>query len=134
MAEQVIMKATGVEITTKIARFGSISYQVANIGSVSVYTARKINLVAAILVLGGIAVGVFGGNLKGQAADQAQLFFAIAATLVIAGIILQMFWPKKEFTFVLKTSSNDVHKIVSENGEHLDALQSAIETAFIERA
>jgi hypothetical protein len=42
-----------------------------------------------------------------------------------------MLWPKREFTFVLKTSSNDVHKIVSENGEHLDALESAIETAFI---
>lgn len=134
MAEQVILKATGVEITTKIARFGSISYQVANIGSVSVYTARKINPIAAIMVLGGIAVGVFGGNLKGQAADQVQVFFAVAATLVIGGIILQMLWPKKEFTFVLKTSSNDVHKIVSENGEHLDALQSAIEAAFIERA
>ena len=50
-----------------------------------------------------------------------------AATLIIDGIILQVLWPDKEFTFVLKTSSNDVHK-------DLDALQSAIETAFIERA
>ena len=52
------MKAPGVEITTKIAKFGSISYQVANIGSVSVYTARKINPVAAIMVLIGISAGV----------------------------------------------------------------------------
>ena len=50
-----------------------------------------------------------------------------AATLIVDGIILQVLWPDKEFTFVLKTSSNDVHK-------DLDALQSAIETAFIERA
>jgi len=33
-----------------------------------------------------------------------------AATLIIDGIILQVLWPDKEFTFVLKTSSNDVHK------------------------
>jgi hypothetical protein len=59
MTEQTIMKATGVEITTKIARFGSISYQVANIGSVSVYTARKINPVAAVLVVAGIAAGLW---------------------------------------------------------------------------
>jgi len=45
-----------------------------------------------------------------------------------------MLWPKREFTFVLKTSSNDVHKIVSQNGEHPDALPTAIELAFIERA
>jgi hypothetical protein len=41
--------------------------------------------------------------------SQSQLAF------IDGGIILQMLWPKREFTFVLKTSSNDVHKIVSEN-------------------
>ena len=130
MTEQMIMKAPGVEITTKIAKFGSISYQVANIGSVSVYTARKINPIAAIMVLLGIAAGVYGNNLRLQGAD-ASFFFWVTAALVLGGLLLQMFWPKKEFTFILKTSSNDVHKIVSENGEHLDALQGAIETAFV---
>ena len=130
MTEQMIMKSPGVEITTKIARFGSISYQVANIGSVSVYTARKINPIAAIMVLLGIAAGVFGFNLSGQGAD-ASFVLWVAAALFIGGILVQMFWPKKEFTFVLKTSSNDVHKIVSENGEYLDSLQGAIEAAFV---
>jgi hypothetical protein len=59
--------------------------------------------------------------------------YAVTAALVVGGILVQMFWPKKEFTFVLKTSSNDVHKIVSENGEYLDSLQGAIETAFVEQ-
>jgi Family of unknown function (DUF6232) len=132
MSEQMIMKSPGVEITTKIAKFGSISYQVANIGSVSVYTARKINPIAAVLVIVGIAAGFYANNLKGQGQD-ASLLFWIAAALVFGGILLQMFWPKKEFTFVLKTSSNDVHKIVSENGGYLESLQGAIETAFVER-
>src|SRR6202034_3849861 len=102
MSEQMIMKSPGVEITTKIAKFGSISYQVANIGSVSVYTARKINPIAAVLVIVGIAAGFYANNLKGQGQD-ASLLFWIAAALVFGGILLQMFWPKKEFTFVLKT-------------------------------
>jgi hypothetical protein len=130
MTEQIIMKAPGVEITTKIAKFGSISYQVANIGSVSVYTARKINPIAAIMVFLGIAAAFYGNNLREQGTD-ASFVFWVAAALFLGGILLQMFWPKKEFTFVLKTSSNDVHKIVSENGEHLDSLQNAIEAAFV---
>jgi predicted RNA-binding protein YlqC (UPF0109 family) len=59
---------------------------------------------------------------------------AIAITSAVVAFIIQSFWPKKVFTFVLKTSSNDVHKIISENGEHLDSLHAAIEAAFIERA
>jgi hypothetical protein len=130
MTEQMIMKSPGVEITTKIAKFGTISYQVANIGSVSVYTARKINPIAAIMVLLGIAAGVYANNLRLQGAD-ASFIFWVGAALFLGGILLQMFWPKKEFTFVLKTSSNDVHKIVSDNGEYLDSLQGAIEAAFV---
>jgi hypothetical protein len=97
---------------------------------VSVYTARKINPVAAIMVLLGIAAGVYGNNLRLQRADASSLFW-VAAALVLGGVLLQMFWPKREFTFILKTSSNDVHKIVSENGEHLDTPQGAIEAAFV---
>jgi hypothetical protein len=134
MSEDLLLKAGTIEITTKIARFGNISYQTANIGSVAVYAVRKINPIAAIMVIGGLALGLFGANLKGQQADQAPIFFAIAATLVIAGFIVQSLWPKREFTFVLKTSSNDVQKIVSQDGEHLDAIQRAVEAAFIERA
>jgi Family of unknown function (DUF6232) len=124
------MKASGVEITTKIAKFGTISYQVANIGSVSVYTARKINPIAAIMIFLGIVAAVVGFNLRGQGGDPSFAFW-IAAAFFLGGILVQMFWPKKEFTFILKTASNDVHKIVSENGEYLDSLQSAIEAAFV---
>jgi hypothetical protein len=132
MAEQLILKKPGVEITTKIAKFGSISYQVANIGSVSVYTARKINLIAALLVVSGIAAGVYGNSVRVQGGD-ASFAAWITVALIICGIFLQVFWPKREFTFVLKTSSNDVHKIVSKDGEYLDSLQGAIETAFVEQ-
>lgn len=130
MTEQIILNKPGVEITTKVAKFGTISYQVSNIGSVSVYTARKINPIAAIMVVMGIAAGFYGNNLKTQGVDP-SLAFWLTAALIMCGILVQMFWPRKEFTFVLKTSSNDVHKIVSENGEYLDSLQGAIEAAFV---
>jgi Family of unknown function (DUF6232) len=97
MTEQTIMKSPGVEITTKIAKFGTISYQVSNIGSVSVYTARKINPIAAVMFLVGIAAAFYANNLQSQGAD-ASFVFWVAAALVLGGIVLQMFWPKKEFT------------------------------------
>jgi hypothetical protein len=103
MTEQMIMKSAGVEITTKIAKFGSISYQVSNIGSVSVFTAHKINPIAAVLFLLGVAAGIYAYNIRGQGTDPSLLFW-IATALVLIGVLLQMFWPKKEFTFVLTCS------------------------------
>ena len=132
MTEQMVLQKPGVEITTKIAKFGTISYQVANIGSVSVYTARKINPIAAVMVILGVAAGLYANGQREHGLDPSFAFW-IATALILGGIVLQLFWPRKEFTFVLKTSSNDVHKIVSPNGEYLDSLQSAIETAFVAR-
>jgi hypothetical protein len=119
MPEDVLLRTARVEITTKVARFGSISYQISNIGSVAIYTAKKFNMIAVIMFALGIIAGFAGGNLKGPQADRAQVYFAVAATLIVGAIIVQMLWPKKEFTFVLKTSSNDIHKIVSPNGDGL---------------
>lgn len=133
MAEQLILKAGTAEITTKIARFGPISYQIANIGSVAVYLDKKLNLIAIALFFAALALGFWAFNLNAQRAEQTQVVAAIAITSAVVAFFIQSFWPKKVFTFVLKTSSNDVHKIVSENGEHLDSLHTAIETAFIER-
>lgn len=130
MTEQMILKLEGVEITTKIAKFGNTSFQVSNIGSASVYTARKINPVAAIIVVAGIAAGFYANSLATRGADASSASWVVAA-LILGGVLLQLFWPKKEFTFVLKTSSNDVHKIVSDNGKYLDSLQGAIEVAFV---
>jgi hypothetical protein len=133
MSEDVLLKAGSVEITTKVARFGSISYQISNVGSVAVYTARKFNLIAVIMFVLGVVAGFGGANLKGIRADQAPLYFAVAGTLILGAIIVQMLWPKKEVTFVIKTSSNDMYKIVSPNGDGLTAIQRAVDTAFIER-
>jgi len=133
MSEDLLLKAGSIEIGTKVARFGSVSYQVANIGSVAVYSVRRINPIAAIVFLIGVAAGLFGFNLKPPQSQQAPIFLAVAATLIVIGVIIQMLWPKREFTFVLKTSSNDVQKIVSTDGERLDAIQRAVEAAFIDR-
>jgi hypothetical protein len=133
MAEEVLLKAGNVEITTKIARFGGISYQIANVGSVSVYSIRKINPIAAVMVFVGLAAAVVGANLKYPYADQAPIYFGVAITLIVGGVLVQSFWPKRETTFILKTSSNDVHKIVSQSGENLEAMQQALEEPFIRR-
>jgi hypothetical protein len=133
MAEEVLLKAGNVEINTKVARFGGISYQIANIGSVSVYSVRKINPIAAVIVFVGLAAAVLGANLKYPYAEQTPIYFAVAITLIVGGFFVNSFWPKRETTFILKTSSNDVHKIVSPDGEHLEAMQRALEEAFDRR-
>jgi Family of unknown function (DUF6232) len=134
VADELLLKAGSIEITTRIARFGDITYQVANIGSVAVYLQKRFNPIAVVLFLATVAMGIWAFNLNAQHAPDTQVVAGIAVTLAVAAFIVQSFWPKKLFTFVLKTSSNDVHKIVSEDGEHLSRLQSAIEGGFVHYA
>jgi hypothetical protein len=134
VADELLLKAGSIEITTRIARFGDITYQVANIGSVAVYLQKQFNPIAVVLFLAAVAMGIWAFNLNAQHASDTQVVTGIAVTLAVAAFIVQSFWPKKLFTFVLKTSSNDIHKIVFEDGEQLSRLQSAIEGAFVHYA
>jgi hypothetical protein len=80
----------------------------------------------------GLAAAVFGANLRYPYADQAPIYFGVAITLIVGGLLVQSFWPKRETTFILRTSG-DVHKIVSPDGERLEAMQQALEEAFVRR-
>jgi len=131
MAEQTLLKAGEAEITTKVVKFGPISYQVSNIGSVAVYLERKFNPIAVVIFIAAAGLGFYAYQLSPTNLHDAQVVGAVAATAAVIAIVIQFIWPKKVYTFVLKTSSNDVHKIVSENGEYLTDLQGAIEQAFV---
>jgi hypothetical protein len=130
MSEQVLFQAGSIQITTRIARFGDISYQITNVGSVAVYLQRKLNPIAVLLFFTAIASGYIGLSVYPTGSQQSGIALAIAATFLILAAALQMLWPKREFTFILKTSSNDVQKLVSLDGEHLDSIKGALEAAF----
>jgi hypothetical protein len=134
MSETVLLKAATVEITTKVARFGNTSFQVANIGSVSLNVDRQINPFAIFCFLAGAAIAAFGFAEKVERPEYVGYALAIGATVAVFGFIIQLMWPRQVFTFLLKTSSNDVQKLVSTDGDHLDAIRTAVENAFIERA
>ncbi|ABD87930.1 DUF6232 family protein [Rhodopseudomonas palustris] len=130
MSEQTLLKIGDIEITTKIARFGGISYQICNIGSIAIYTARKMNPIAVLMLVAAVVIGAFATSQANQQSDQTSMVVAIAAVLGIGAFIVQKFWPKHIFTLVLKTSSSDVQKIASEDREYLQSIQLAVEAAF----
>lgn len=131
MQDQTILKRGSIEITTKIARFAGTTFQVSNVGSVATFVDRKFNIIAIALFVVSIVAGFVFFDMNSKQYGNSQVPLAITATCLIGGILLQMFWPRRLFTFVLKTSSNDVHRIVSEDGEFLEAIHGAIETAFV---
>jgi hypothetical protein len=131
MEDQTIFQKGTIHITTKIARFGATTYQVANIGSVGTFIDRKFNIIAIVLFVVTVVAAFVAYDMYGKHYGEPQVAPAIAGTSLVAAVLLQMFWPRKVFTFVLKTSSNDVHKIVSEDGEFLESVQGAVETAFV---
>lgn len=134
MSEQTIFKNKTVDITTKVARFGSISYQVSTIGSVSVFNAKKLSHWAIGLFFLAVVSFVVGSNLKGMQDQPGQIAFAIGATFLIGSFIVQNLWPRREFTFILQSCSGEIYKLVSDDGEYLESLQRALEVAFVEQA
>lgn len=133
MADETLLKSGDVEITTKVARFGQVTYQIANVGSVAVHVARKLNPIAVGLFLLAVIAGFVTNNAKNSYSDNTEILFAIALALLVAAIAVQLIWPKHVSTFVLKTSSNDVHKMESPDVASMYAIQHALEEAFIRR-
>ena len=131
MEDTVILKRGAIEITTRIARFGPITFQVCNIGSVATYLDKQFNIIAVILFIVAVLAAFFGFDMNSKHYGEPQVAFGVAITALVLAVIVQMFWPRKIFTFVLKTSSNDVHKIVSEDGAWLESVHAALESAFI---
>jgi hypothetical protein len=133
MSEAILLSAGTIEITTKVARFDNVSYQIANIGSVAVYVTRQLNALAILLFLAAVLVGFATNNLAQQNSDQTYTALGITLALGVGAVVVQALWPRLTFTFILKTSSADTHKLVSKDGEHLKKLRAAVEEAFVRR-
>jgi hypothetical protein len=134
MAEDVLYKSNFVTVTPSVARFGNTSYQIANIGSVSVQADRKWNPVAVLLLVLGLVFLVLGLWLL--PADDVLAFAAMIGGigLMIAGGVWETSYPIYEFRLFLKTSSSDFQVLVSRDDKYITSVEQALEEAFRRRA
>jgi Family of unknown function (DUF6232) len=128
MAENVLYHSGAVVVTPTIARFGDTSYQIANIGSVSVSVRRRARPSAVVLMLLGCALVWLGLNQNSQ--DLVVGIVAAGAARLVAGIVWQAKWPVLEYRLLFKTSSGDVQAITSREHQFVADTKEAIEKAF----
>src|SRR3954471_15012476 len=113
--EDILLKAANVEITTRVARFGNLTFQVANIGSTELTVKRKLNAFATAMFIAVLCLGGYAIHLNSIYSDQMPLVSGAAIVMAIGAIVVQQIWPKLISTLIVKTSSNDVHRIESSN-------------------
>ena len=133
MPEHVLYTSDYVTITASTARFGSTSYQIANVSSVSVTMVTKFNqLAVGLIILGVIVAGVAVSVNAGPLADIWPVML-LAVGLVIVGLVVQRIWPVREFTLFMKTCGGELQTLTSVDRPHILGVREAVETAFAMR-
>jgi hypothetical protein len=136
MPQQLLFELNGVRVAPHIATFRGTSYQIANIGSVHVARRRKYNPFAIIIFLLGLGI-LAAAIVKSRETGVAEEYFSMAATAVavmVASLLLQLIWPRREYVLVLRTSGGDVEALISRNKDFVSNVQKALEQAFVARA
>jgi hypothetical protein len=121
MSENIYFQSGDIEISQNLARFGSKSFAVANIGSVDT---KKIGPGARAPIGGLIALG-------------GLIYMATTSTvigLVVAAIGAAIYYfAKPKTALVLRTSSGDVQALESTDHKQIQDIKTAIERAFVSR-
>jgi Family of unknown function (DUF6232) len=136
MPQQLLFELNGVRVSPHIATFRGTSYQIANIGSVHVVRRRKCNPFAIIIFLLGLGI-LAAAIVKSRETGLAEEYFSMAATAVavmVASLLLQLIWPRRQYVLVLRTSGGDVDALISRNKDFVSNVQKALEQAFVVRA
>jgi Family of unknown function (DUF6232) len=128
MEDRVLYDAHYTTVTQTVARFGSATYQVRNIDSVTINDTRRLNPVAVVLFLASLLpYGLAYVYLSITA-------LIVGSALVLAAILWQSKWPRWEYRLVLRTSGGDSEVVVTRDRKHVLDLKAAIEQAFVSRA
>jgi Family of unknown function (DUF6232) len=142
MADDVLLATRDVEITPKIARFGTSTYPIANIGGLTIDRTRWMNPIALFLLcfsfgalFSGFTIGVYmaGMTLGSLRSEVSMYFFGAAAALGAIGLLMQLIWPRRSLTLTLKTSTGDIEALASDDSAYVAAVQGALEAAFAHR-
>jgi hypothetical protein len=97
---------------------------------------RKYNPFAIIIFLLGLGI-LAAAIVKSRETGLAEEYFSMAATAVavmVASLLLQLIWPRREYVLVLRTSGGDVDALISRNKDFVSNVQKALEQAFVVRA
>ena len=131
MQEVVLFQSDTVMITPSVARFDNVSYQIANIGSVSTTHRRRMNGFAVALLFGaGLAFLVAFANREGAFAEFVVHAVIVGVVLLICAIIMQNIWPMVTYTLRFTTSSGDTQALASRDRNHVQQIKDNIEYAF----
>lgn len=120
VADETIFQQSNIIIDRSLARFGTTTYPVANIGSVSIQRNGSPGKVLAVVlfIIGGLAL-VGGGGV-------------IGLVLLIVGA-LAFFFSKPTFSIMLKTSSGDQQVLQDKNEIFVTDVKNALERAIVLR-
>jgi hypothetical protein len=115
-ASEMLFAHDDVIITKTVAKFGSTSFAVANIGSVMVQSARKARPLGYIVLVASLPVF--------------YLSQPVAMLGVVLGIALLLLLKSRTDTIVLKTSSGDIRALSSNDPVLVQRIREALEHAF----
>jgi hypothetical protein len=136
MPQELLFELNGVRITPHIATVGGTSYQVANVGSVTVSRRKKLNPVAVIIFL--LGLGILGfAIVNSRLTGLGEEYFSMAVTgvaIMIGAVFLQLVWPGRAYVLLFRISSGEVNALTSRDKEFVYNVQKAIEQAFVVRA
>ncbi|WP_077101313.1 DUF6232 family protein [Agrobacterium sp. DSM 25558] len=120
---EVIFQSGTITITSTLAKFGSDTYPIANIGSIKVGVEPKNHGGGAALVaaIAGIVCGFFGGAGVG----------IVVGITVFIGLLIVLGRAPVEKTLTFKTSSGDVTALKTTDVNLIEGVKSAIESAFV---
>ena len=106
MSQGPLFETDDVRITPYIGQFGATTYQIASIVSVRVVQLRRLNRIVVSAFFIGLALIVAAALITVP-----DTSFSVAVTgigVIVAALLLQLFWPGVAFALVLKTSAGDV--------------------------
>lgn len=116
-----IFRSGDIEITTSLAKFGSASYPIANIGSI-VVTERAQSHVLASFVVALIIFLLVAAFVNESAA-------AVVGIAIFVGLLVLARKAGANFTLTLRTSSGDVNALTSKDRGLVLKVKDAIENA-----
>ena len=132
MSQGLLFETDDVRITPYIGQFGATTYQIASIVSVRVVQLRRLNRIVVSAFFIGLAFIVAAALITVP-----DTSFSVAVTgigVIVAALLLQLFWPGVEFALVLKTSAGDVRALTSRKKQFIFNVREAIEQAFVARS
>jgi hypothetical protein len=132
MSQGLLFETDDVRITPYIGQFGATTYQIASIVSVRVVQLRRLNRIVVSAFFIGLALIVAAALITVP-----NTSFSVAVTgigVIVAALLLQLFWPGVAFALVLKTSAGDVRALTSRKKQFIFNVREAIEQAFVARS